>query len=87
MTFCGLAFSLSHLLIATMTETPDFLICLIASLVCGITESSAATTKTTISVTFAPLSLIFKNAACPGVSRKVITFLEIGVFTEKAPIC
>ena len=34
--------------------------------------SSAATTKITISVTFAPRALIEVNASCPGVSKKVI---------------
>ena len=43
----------------------------IASFVCGITPSLAATTKTTISVTLAPLALIAVNASCPGVSRNV----------------
>lgn len=44
---------------------------LIDSIVCSITPSSAATTKTTISVTFAPLARIAEKAACPGVSRNV----------------
>ena len=45
---------------------------LIASIVCGITPSSAATTKIVISVTCAPRARIVVNAACPGVSKKVI---------------
>ena len=40
--------------------------------VCGITPSSAATTRTTISVTFAPRARISVNASWPGVSRNVI---------------
>ena len=43
-----------------------------ASTVCGITPSSAATTSTTMSVTLAPRARIAVNAAWPGVSRKVI---------------
>ena len=38
--------------------------------VCGITPSSAATTSTTTSVTFAPRARIIVNASWPGVSRK-----------------
>ena len=44
---------------------------LIASIVCGITPSSAATTSIAISVIWAPLALILVNASCPGVSKKV----------------
>jgi hypothetical protein len=42
---------LSILLIATITGTSAALAWLIASIVCGITPSSAATTSTTMSVT------------------------------------
>ena len=42
------------------------------SLVCGITPSSAATTRTATSVTFAPRARMAVNASWPGVSRKVI---------------
>jgi hypothetical protein len=42
------------------------------STVCSITPSSAATTRTTKSVTFAPRALMAVKAAWPGVSRKVI---------------
>ena len=45
---------------------------LIASTVCGMTPSSAATTKIAISVEFAPRIRIAVNASCPGVSKKVI---------------
>ena len=47
---------------------------LIASSVCGMRPSSAATTSTTMSVTFAPRARIAVKAAWPGVSRKVIVW-------------
>ncbi|MNN75491.1 hypothetical protein D3C81_1917980 [compost metagenome] len=50
----GLASGLSILLIATTMGTPAALACAIASLVCGITPSSAATTRITMSVALAP---------------------------------
>ena len=68
----GLASGRSHLFMATTIGTFAAFEWLIASIVCGITPSSAATTKTTISVTFAPLALICVNASWPGVSIKVI---------------
>ena len=68
----GLAPGLSILLIATMIGTPAALEWLMASIVCGITPSSAATIKIVISVTEAPRARIDVKAACPGVSRKVI---------------
>ena len=43
-----------------------------SSMVCGMIPSSAATTRTAISVACAPRALIEVNAAWPGVSRKVI---------------
>ncbi len=43
-----------------------------ASTVCGMTPSSAATTSTTMSVTFAPRARMAVNASWPGVSMKVI---------------
>ena len=65
---------LSTLLMATTspTSSPASLTRFNTSLVCGMTPSSAATTRTTISVTVAPLARISVKAACPGVSRKVI---------------
>ena len=42
-------------------------------LVCIMTESSAATTRTTISVIFAPRERISVKASWPGVSMKVMT--------------
>ena len=50
-TFIGLACGKSTLLIATIIGTPAFLACEMASMVCGMTASSAATTRMTISVT------------------------------------
>ena len=57
----------------------------IASMVCGMMPSSAATTMTAMSVIIAPLLRIAVNASWPGVSRKVI--LEPLMSTEYAPIC
>ena len=44
---------------------------LIASTVCGMTPSSAATTSTTMSVILAPLARMAVNASWPGVSKNV----------------
>ena len=52
--------------------TPAARAWLIASAVWGMTPSSAATTRTTISVTLAPRARISVNAAWPGVSMKVM---------------
>ncbi len=71
-TRCGLASGLSILLIATISGTPAALAWLIASIVCGMTPSSAATTSTTMSVTLAPRARMAVKAAWPGVSMKVI---------------
>ncbi len=68
----GFASGLSILLIATIIGTFAAFACWIASTVCGITPSSAATTNTTMSVTLAPRARIDVNAAWPGVSMKVI---------------
>ena len=57
---------------ATMIGTPAALAWLIASTVCGMTPSSAATTSTTMSVTLAPRARMAVNASWPGVSMKVI---------------
>jgi len=46
----------------------------IASRVCGITPSSAATPSTTMSVTFAPRARIRVNASWPGVSTNTTLF-------------
>ena len=71
-TFPALAVGRSTLLIATIIGTPAFLACEMASMVCGITESSAATTRMTMSVTCAPRARIAVNASWPGVSRKLM---------------
>ena len=67
-----LALGLSILLIATTIGTFAALAWSIASIVCGITPSSAATTSTTMSVTLAPRARIAVKASWPGVSRKTI---------------
>ena len=66
----GCASGLSILLTATTIGTPAAFAWSIASSVCGITPSSAATTSTTMSVTFAPRARMRVNASWPGVSRK-----------------
>ena len=63
---------LSILLIATTSGTPAAFAWAIASFVCGITPSSAATTRMTMSVAFAPRARIAVKASWPGVSRKVM---------------
>ena len=68
----GLTFGLSILLMATMIGTLASRAWLIASTVCGITPSSAATTSTTMSVALAPRARMAVKAAWPGVSMKVI---------------
>ena len=70
-TWSGLASGRSILLIATTIGTLAALAWLIASIVCGITPSSAATTRMTMSVTEAPRARIAVKAAWPGVSMKV----------------
>jgi hypothetical protein len=58
---------------ATIIGTPAAFAWLIASMVCGMTPSSAATTRTTItSVTWAPRARMAVNASWPGVSMNVI---------------
>ena len=79
MTCCGFAPGLSILLTATMIGTFAALAWLIASTVCGITPSSAATTKIVISVILAPRARILVKAACPGVSKKVIGLPSISI--------
>jgi hypothetical protein len=86
LTLSGLAWGRSILLIATIIGTPAFLACEIASMVCGMTESSAATTSTTMSVTCAPRARMAVKASWPGVSRKVMT-LPPGSSTWYAPMC
>ncbi len=81
----ALASGLSILFIATTIGTLAALAWWMASLVCGITPSSAATTRITMSVALAPRARIAVNAAWPGVSRKVI--MPRGVCTWYAPMC
>ena len=66
------ASGLSILLMATMIGTSAALAWSMASTVCGMTPSSAATHRTTISVTEAPRARISVKASWPGVSIKVI---------------
>jgi len=54
-------------------------------MVCGLTLSSAATTRTAMSVTSAPRALIAVKASCPGVSRNTIFFPFMT--TSEAPMC
>ena len=68
----GLASGLSILFIAKTIGTEAACACDMASFVCGIISSSAATTIIAKSVNCAPLALIAVNASCPGVSKKVI---------------
>jgi hypothetical protein len=68
----GLASGRSTLLMATMIGTAAALAWRMASTVCGMMPSSAATTSTTMSVTWAPRARIAVKAAWPGVSMKVI---------------
>ncbi|CAK7064684.1 MAG: hypothetical protein MEEGG_02920 [Eggerthella lenta] len=81
----GFAPSLSILLTATMIGTFAALAWLMASTVCGMMPSSAATTRMAISVTCAPRARIEVNAAWPGVSRKVIGLPPTA--TRYAPMC
>ncbi len=61
--FAGFAPSLSTLFTATTIGTPAAWAWLSASMVCGITPSSAATTSTAMSVTFAPRARMAVNAS------------------------
>ena len=72
LTRSGSAPSLSILFTATISGTPAARACCTASIVCGITPSSAATTRMTMSVLLAPRARIAVKAAWPGVSRKEI---------------
>ena len=66
LTRSGFASGLSILLMATMIGTPAAFAWSIASRVCGMTPSSAATTRMTMSVTRAPRARIRVNASWPG---------------------
>ena len=67
----GLASGRSILLTATTIGTSAARAWEIDSFVCGITPSSAATTSTAMSVTFAPRARMAVKASWPGVSRNV----------------
>ena len=84
-TSVGFASGKSHLFIATTIGTSAAFVWLIASIVWGIIPSSAATTRITISVTSAPLALIWVKASWPGVSIKVT--LPDSLVTLYAPTC
>ena len=62
-TFCGSAPSLSILFTATTIGTSAACAWLSASIVCGFTPSSAATTSTAMSVTLAPRARMAVNAS------------------------
>ena len=62
-TFIGSAPSLSTLLTATTIGTPAACAWLSASIVCGFTPSSAATTRIEMSVTCAPRARMAVNAS------------------------
>ena len=85
LTFCGSAPGKSILFIATIIGISAAFAWFIASIVCGITPSFAATTKIAISVICAPLALMLVKASCPGVSKNVIS-LSL-TLTLYAPIC
>ena len=70
----GLASSRSILLSATTIGTPAAFAWSMASFVCGMTPSSAATTSTATSVTCAPRARMAVNASWPGVSRNVMSW-------------
>ena len=57
----------------------------IDSFVCGMTPSSAATTRTAMSVTFAPRARMAVNASWPGVSRNVMRLPSTSAWY--APMC
>ena len=85
LTRSGLASGLSILLSAMMIGTFAALAWPIASSVWGMTPSSAATTTTAMSVTFAPRARMAVNASWPGVSRK--TTRRSPRVTSLAPMC
>ena len=80
---------IAHIHLISWTPCADGLIplalvaCFMDSTVCGLTPSSAATTRTTTSVILAPLARMVSNAAWPGVSINVIVFSAPGTWTIK----
>ena len=85
LTRSGRAPGRSILLMATMIGTLAARAWSMASMVCGMIRSSAATTRTTMSVTWAPRARIEVKASWPGVSRNAID-LPCTV-TAYAPMC
>ena len=81
----GFAFGTSILFSATTIGTPAAFAWSMASFVCGMTPSSAATTSTATSVTCAPRARMAVNASWPGVSRNVIGWSL--TTTWYAPMC
>ena len=81
----GLASGLSILLMATIIGTRAARTWSMASLVCGMTPSSAATTMIAMSVTWAPRARMAVKASWPGVSRKTMR-LPLCT-TSLAPMC
>ena len=68
------------MLTATRIGTLAALAWLTASTVCGITPSSAATTRMTMSVAWAPRARMAVNASWPGVSRNVTLPWEVSTW-------
>ena len=88
-TFAGFAPSLSILFTATTIGTPAAWAWFSASTVCGMTPSSAATTRIARSVTCAPRARMAVNASWPGVSMKVMarSLPSCSFHTWYAPMC
>ena len=82
LTRSGMASGLSILLTATMIGTSAALAWSMASRVCGMTPSSAATTSTTMSVTLAPRARMRVKASWPGVSMNTIWRPYAGEFVS-----
>ena len=92
LTLSTFAPGLSILFIATIIGTPAAFECSTASTVCGITPSSAATTRITMSVAFAPRARIIVKASWPGVSKNTTRrgsfgLSAFGTITLYAPMC
>ncbi len=81
----GLAPGLSILFTATTMGTSAALAWLMASMVCGMTPSSAATTSTMTSVTWAPRARMAVKASWPGVSMKALAWLMASMVCGMTP--
>ena len=84
-TLSGFASGRSTLFTATTIGTSAARAWEIDSFVCGMTPSSAATTRTAMSVAFAPRARMAVNASWPGVSRNVMR--RPPASTWYAPMC